>query len=507
MTVRSGQSITTEFSTRRFDTGAAANADSLPAGTLYVNGTANAATVTVTNVSTGLYKAQVTLPTLALGDVVGIVIAATVNSISDSLKVWEDSKDLIVDAAGLVDATTVKLGPSGSATAQAARDIATSVLLSPGTGTGQIVLTSGAVTVATNNDKAGYALSAPGIQAIWDAATSALTTVGSIGKWILDKLNATIGSRAAPGDQMDLVNAPNATALTAIANKVESEIIDETDSEKVLTAITDKIAAVNPSLAGLTLSAIAASVRDVSNASPAPGSFGATLNTAAASAAAAATDASTAATEATAAAAALTDGTSGNAALRTAIDAGPDATAAAVLVTPAQKLVTNLDGSVNATIDTAAIAAAVVEALTASGVTVDSDSIAAIVTSLAAALATSKTIFLRSPAATTSQINLTVGDSYLAADGRALEWTIADGTLPDLTTATVGLYVDNAGTMELLKAGSVVTPTGASRVLRVELDKTDFESLTVGSRMIAAVKVTLSDRVMTLVNAVLLVSE
>lgn len=47
----------------------------------------------------------------------------------------------------------------------------------------------------------------------------------------------------------------------AIANEVEAEIIDETDSEKVLEAITNKIAAVNPSLAGLTLGAIAAQVR------------------------------------------------------------------------------------------------------------------------------------------------------------------------------------------------------------------------------------------------------
>ncbi|MFM9118361.1 MAG: hypothetical protein ACKOU6_19610, partial [Planctomycetota bacterium] len=48
---------------------------------------------------------------------------------------------------------------------------------------------------------------------------------------------------------------------TAIANAVEVEIIDETDSEKVLTAITNKIASVNPDLSGLTLSAIAAAVR------------------------------------------------------------------------------------------------------------------------------------------------------------------------------------------------------------------------------------------------------
>lgn len=60
--------------------------------------------------------------------------------------------------------------------------------------------------------------------------------------------------------------AGNAMTLTsgereAIANEVESEIIDETDSEKVLTAITDKIASVNPSLGDLTLAAIAAQVR------------------------------------------------------------------------------------------------------------------------------------------------------------------------------------------------------------------------------------------------------
>jgi hypothetical protein len=52
------------------------------------------------------------------------------------------------------------------------------------------------VTVGTNNDKSGYSLSAAGIQAIWDAATSALTTVGSIGKLLVDNVNATISSRS-----------------------------------------------------------------------------------------------------------------------------------------------------------------------------------------------------------------------------------------------------------------------------------------------------------------------
>jgi hypothetical protein len=45
-------------------------------------------------------------------------------------------------------------------------------------------------------DKTGFSLSAAGIQGIWDALTSALTTVGSIGKLLVDNINATISSRS-----------------------------------------------------------------------------------------------------------------------------------------------------------------------------------------------------------------------------------------------------------------------------------------------------------------------
>ncbi len=44
-------------------------------------------------------------------------------------------------------------------------------------------------------DKAGFALSSAGVQAIWDALTSALTTVGSVGKRIADNLDALISTR------------------------------------------------------------------------------------------------------------------------------------------------------------------------------------------------------------------------------------------------------------------------------------------------------------------------
>ena len=54
-------------------------------------------------------------------------------------------RTLVVDSAGLADANMVKMGPTGSGTAQTARDIGASVLLSNGTSTGQVKLASGYV--------------------------------------------------------------------------------------------------------------------------------------------------------------------------------------------------------------------------------------------------------------------------------------------------------------------------------------------------------------------------
>ncbi len=104
MSVQSAQSITVGFTTRVFATGVGTNADSLPTGILVVNGVDNGATVTVTNIATGRYKAAVTLPTLAIGDVVSIEITATVSTITDSAVIWTDTKDMAADANGVVDA-------------------------------------------------------------------------------------------------------------------------------------------------------------------------------------------------------------------------------------------------------------------------------------------------------------------------------------------------------------------------------------------------------------------
>lgn len=76
---------------------------------------------------------------------VTINIQTSARQIDDLAYPATSGRSIVVDAAGLVDANMVKAGPSGSGTAITARDIGASVLLSSGTGTGQVTLTSGRV--------------------------------------------------------------------------------------------------------------------------------------------------------------------------------------------------------------------------------------------------------------------------------------------------------------------------------------------------------------------------
>ena len=77
--------------------------------------------------------------------VVGTVVGTFSLSNRSALRPATADRTLVVDANGLADATCVKLGPSGTATAQTARDIGSSVLISSGTGTGQLSVTAGVV--------------------------------------------------------------------------------------------------------------------------------------------------------------------------------------------------------------------------------------------------------------------------------------------------------------------------------------------------------------------------
>ena len=104
---------------------------------------------------------------------------------------------------------TATMKTSVTTAATAATPIAASVTGAVGSVTGAVGSVTGAVgsvtgavgsvtapvTAGTVSDKTGYALSSAGVQAIWDALTSALSAVGSIGKRLADNIDATISSR------------------------------------------------------------------------------------------------------------------------------------------------------------------------------------------------------------------------------------------------------------------------------------------------------------------------
>jgi hypothetical protein len=86
MMLKPSDAYTTQFTTHDTETGAGTDADSLPTATATRNGTDDATfTLTVTNMATGRYKVAGTVPAGYVdGDLIQIVINATVNSTSDS---------------------------------------------------------------------------------------------------------------------------------------------------------------------------------------------------------------------------------------------------------------------------------------------------------------------------------------------------------------------------------------------------------------------------------------
>jgi hypothetical protein len=78
--------------------------------------------------------------------------------------------------------------------------------------------------VATRSltDKSGFSLSTAGIKAIWDQATNLLTTVGSLGKLLVDNINATISSRNS--------TVPDAAGTAATLHGTTDDKIDVIDA-------------------------------------------------------------------------------------------------------------------------------------------------------------------------------------------------------------------------------------------------------------------------------------
>lgn len=141
MSLKSGQSLIVDFTTQNAS-GAATDADATPVGTLVINGTDDAATVTVTNKSTGSYKAAVTLPALGAGDGVQLRIAATIGGTAAKAIIFQGVADTqrasdVKTAADAIKSQTDKLQFSGANDVKATLDgesVAATLQLGPDTG-------------------------------------------------------------------------------------------------------------------------------------------------------------------------------------------------------------------------------------------------------------------------------------------------------------------------------------------------------------------------------------
>ena len=120
-------------------------------------------------------------PTTTVG-----LTGTTAGLIDGAITAAKIASDAITDAKVASDVTIASVtGAVGSVTGNVGGNVV-----------GSVASVTAPVTAGTVSDKTGYALSGAGIQAIWDALTSALTTVGSIGKRLVDNIDATISSRS-----------------------------------------------------------------------------------------------------------------------------------------------------------------------------------------------------------------------------------------------------------------------------------------------------------------------
>lgn len=220
---------------------------------------------TVTEVSSGWYKiALTTTDTNTLGT---FIIRATATGCDDAEHppievVAYDATDSAALGLSRVDAAISSRSTyAGGAVASVTGNVGGNVV-------GSVASVTAGVTVSTNNDKTGYGLSATAVQAIWDALTSALTTVGSVGKMLVTNLDAAVSSRStyAGGDTAGTTTLLSriASAITITGGKVD--VNDKTgfslgaayDAAKTAASATDVRTQVDGALdaAGTELSAV-----------------------------------------------------------------------------------------------------------------------------------------------------------------------------------------------------------------------------------------------------------
>jgi hypothetical protein len=98
MIIKASQNIIVFFSTINATTGAAEDADSLPTGVLYENGSDSGEVITISNVDTGLYSASFSIPSdAAEEDVYDLVVEGTVNGVAGIGSIWRGSISAVIN--------------------------------------------------------------------------------------------------------------------------------------------------------------------------------------------------------------------------------------------------------------------------------------------------------------------------------------------------------------------------------------------------------------------------
>ena len=233
MSVKSGQAITVLFVTQNPTTGAATDADALPTGTLYVNGTADAAVVTETNITTGLYKAALTLPALSAGDVVALRIAATVAAVAGEGVVWQE----VADTERVSDLNDLSAADVNAEVDTALSDIRLDHLVAVADADDPVDNSIVAKLAASDGDWSGYALATDSLEALRDRGDA---------EW------ATAVGFSVAGDLMNLANDAitsakfdESTAFPLTATDAGATYVARTGADSdTLETLSDEIAAV-----------------------------------------------------------------------------------------------------------------------------------------------------------------------------------------------------------------------------------------------------------------------
>ncbi len=210
MPVKTGQSLAGQFIIEAA-TGELTNADALPTGTMIVAGASNAAAITISNMSTGVYSWAATAPALTAGQLVQVRIAATLG-VSIGGVVWWDMADTKI-VSDLVDPSVATI-QSGLATSASQSTII-----------GHVDDLEGRLTSA----RAGYLdnLSAGAVA----TAASQSTIIGYVDD-LETRLTAT---RAGYLDNLSGGAVATAASLTTVATNVSAILLD-TGTDGVLLA-------------------------------------------------------------------------------------------------------------------------------------------------------------------------------------------------------------------------------------------------------------------------------